>query len=80
MDWRPSQTVLILLHNRIVNISCQDAASSDLPDNSLDAVFTDPPYYGNVQYAELMDFCYVWLKRLVGQTSQSIQCCFNQEF
>ncbi len=39
---------------------------TDLPDNSLDAVFTDPPYFGNVQYAELMDFCYVWLRRLVG--------------
>lgn len=59
------------VHIRTVNISCQDAASSDLPDNSLDAVFTDPPYFGNVQYAELMDFCYVWLKRLVGHTSQA---------
>lgn len=29
---------------------------------SLDGVFTDPPYYDNVQYAELMDFCYVWLR------------------
>ncbi len=50
---------------RVVNISCQDAASCTLPDSSLDAVFTDPPYFGNVQYAELMDFCYVWLKKLV---------------
>jgi len=58
-------------HVRTVNISCQDAAISDLPDNSLDAVFTDPPYFGNVQYAELMDFCYVWLKRLIGQTSRA---------
>ncbi len=56
---------------RSINISCRDAASSDLPDNSLDAVLTDPPYFGNVQYAELMDFCYVWLKRLVGQTSRA---------
>jgi len=55
-------------HIRRVNISCQDAAISDLPDNSLDAVFTDPPYFGNVQYAELMDFCYVWLRRLAGRT------------
>jgi adenine-specific DNA methylase len=31
-----------------------------------DAVFTDPPYFGNVQYAELIDFCYVWLRKLVG--------------
>lgn len=58
-------------HIRAVNISCQEAASFDLTDNSLDAVFTDPPYFGNVQYAELMDFCYVWLKRLVGQASQA---------
>ena len=58
---------------RQVNISCRDAAAADLPDNSLDAVLTDPPYFGNVQYAELMDFCYVWLKKLVGQTSPAFQ-------
>jgi len=60
-------------HIRKVNISCRDAATSDLPDNSLDAVLTDPPYFGNVQYAELMDFCYVWLKRLVGQDFQAFK-------
>ncbi|MCD6365652.1 MAG: DUF1156 domain-containing protein, partial [Planctomycetes bacterium] len=58
-------------HVRMINISCQDAAASNLPDASLDAVFTDPPYFGNVQYAELMDFCYVWLRRLIGHTSQA---------
>jgi len=51
---------------RNVNITCRNAALSDLPDASLDAVLTDPPYFGNVQYAELMDFCYVWLRKLVG--------------
>jgi hypothetical protein len=55
---------------RIVDISCKDAAIAKLPADSLDAVFTDPPYFGNVQYAELMDFCYVWLRRLVGQDTQ----------
>jgi adenine-specific DNA methylase len=39
------------------------AEDVDLSPNSLDAVFTDPPYFANVQYAELMDFCYVWLRR-----------------
>ena len=52
---------------RVVDISCQDAASSNLPDGFLDAVFTDPPYFGNIQYAELMDFCYVWLRKVIGQ-------------
>ncbi len=36
------------------------------PDNYFDAVFTDPPYYDNINYAELSDFFYVWLKRCVG--------------
>lgn len=37
-----------------------------LKSGSLDAVFTDPPYFNNVQYAELIDFCYAWLRLLVG--------------
>ncbi len=57
--------------SRVVDISCKDAATADLKDSSLDAVFTDPPYFGNVQYAELMDFCYVWLRKLVGQNAHS---------
>lgn len=56
---------------RNVDISCRNAAGVDLPAGMLDAVFADPPYFGNVQYAELMDFCYVWLRRLVGQISDA---------
>ena len=52
---------------REVSIRCASATRSDLAPNSLDAVLTDPPYFGNVQYAELMDFCYVWLRGLVGE-------------
>lgn len=33
-----------------------------LPDKCVDAVITDPPYLGNVNYAELADFFYVWLR------------------
>lgn len=53
--------------HRIVEIHCSDSAEIEIPESSLDAVFTDPPYFGNVQYAELMDFCYVWLRRLIGE-------------
>ncbi|PKP59482.1 DNA methylase [Candidatus Atribacteria bacterium HGW-Atribacteria-1] len=42
------------------------ATSLSYPDNYFDAVFTDPPYYDNINYAELSDFFYVWLKRTVG--------------
>ncbi|MCC5898055.1 MAG: DUF1156 domain-containing protein [Phormidium sp. BM_Day4_Bin.17] len=37
-----------------------------IPDNSLDAIVTDPPYYSTIQYAELSDFFYVWQKRILG--------------
>jgi adenine-specific DNA methylase len=58
---------------RIVEIHCGDSASSELPESSIDAVFTDPPYFGNVQYAELMDFCYVWLRRLIGESVEAFK-------
>ena len=53
-----------------VAIRCTSATESDLAPGSLDAVFTDPPYFGNVQYGELMDFCYVWLRRLAGNEAE----------
>lgn len=53
-------------HARGVDIRCASATSTSLPPQSLDAVFTDPPYYGMVQYGELMHFCYVWLRKLMG--------------
>ena len=34
-----------------------------LSDASMTAVVVDPPYSDNVQYSELADFFYVWLKR-----------------
>lgn len=37
-----------------------------LEDNSVHNITVDPPYYDNVQYAELSDYFYVWLKRSVG--------------
>lgn len=51
---------------RALDIACADAAARQWQPESLDGVFSDPPYFGNVQYAELMDFCYIWLRRLVG--------------
>ncbi len=55
---------------RRVAIHCTDAAETELAEDSLDAVFTDPPYFGNVQYGELMDFCYVWLRRLADKGAE----------
>ena len=37
-----------------------------IEDGSITAVVVDPPYADNVQYGELADFFYVWLKRTQG--------------
>lgn len=38
----------------------------EIDDKSITAVVVDPPYADNVQYSELADFFYVWLKRTQG--------------
>ncbi|MFW9800535.1 MAG: hypothetical protein ACFFD9_08865, partial [Candidatus Thorarchaeota archaeon] len=50
------------------------ASSEDLgilPDNCVDAVVTDPPYYDNIMYSELSEFFYVWLQKIVPDSFQT---------
>jgi putative DNA methylase len=42
------------------------ATAIPLPDQSVAYVVTDPPYYDAIAYADLSSFCYVWLKRMLG--------------
>jgi len=48
--------------------SAADAARHPLPDDAVKMLFTDPPYYNAVPYADLSDFFYVWLKRALAAT------------
>lgn len=52
---------------RLVDIRCGSATEMALDPESVHAVFTDPPYFGMVQYGELMHFLYVWLRKLMGK-------------
>jgi len=45
---------------------CQSSHQIPLPNGSVDIVITDPPFGGNVQYAELTNFWVVWLKEILG--------------
>ena len=56
--------------SRKVTIRCATSTEAEIAPGSLDAVFTDPPYFGNVQYGELMDFCYAWLRNLVSHDAE----------
>jgi adenine-specific DNA methylase len=55
----PDETVA---EERVAGLHCQTAERLDQPDESVDYVITDPPYYDNVQYSELSDYFYVWLR------------------
>ncbi|HEX8174056.1 MAG TPA: DNA methyltransferase [Pyrinomonadaceae bacterium] len=44
-----------------------DGAELPIPDKSVDAVITDPPYFDFVHYSELSDFFYAWLAPVLKQ-------------
>lgn len=52
-----------------VYLSCGDSAKTDLPDQSVDLVITDPPFFDNVHYSQLADFFYVWLRQILDGNS-----------
>ncbi len=58
---------------REARIAAMPATEIPLHPQSLDGVFTDPPYFDNVQYAELMDFCYAWLRQALGDELECFQ-------
>lgn len=49
-----------LLPERAISISCGDSADTGLPDQTVDIIVTDPPFFDNVHYSELADFFYAW--------------------
>jgi len=64
-----------------------NSASGDISqfsDKYLNITVTDPPYYDSIAYADLSDFFYIWLKRMIGnlypfcfsipQTPKSEEC------
>ena len=42
-----------------------DSTACPLPSDATSAFITDPPYYNAVPYADLSDFFYVWLRRIL---------------
>jgi len=47
-------------------VYCGTATKIPLKNKSVPCIVVDPPYAENVMYAEVSDFFYVWLKRLIG--------------
>ncbi len=50
-----------------VYLSAGDSSNTDLANESVDLIITDPPFFDNVHYSQLADFFYVWLRQMLGQ-------------
>ena len=55
-----------------VEVRQQSSCHVDLPDHSVDYVFTDPPFGGNIPYAEVNFVNEAWLGRYTQRTDEAI--------
>jgi DNA modification methylase len=53
-------------------ISCHSATSEYLPENSVDYIFIDPPFGGNIMYSEMNCVWESWLHVRTDNTSEAI--------
>lgn len=56
-------------------ISCGSATQLPIPDNSIDYIFTDPPFGSNLNYSELS---YIWESWLKVRTNQEPEAIVNK--
>lgn len=54
--------------------STGSATELGIPENSLDYIFLDPPFGGNLMYSELNFLWESWLKIFTNQKQEAIQC------
>jgi putative DNA methylase len=66
MDWLTRYLSRESRIPQVGSVHLGSAAALPFPDKHFDAVVIDPPYADNVPYADLADFFYVWLRRVVG--------------
>lgn len=55
-----------------VRVVCGDSATLDIPDKSVDYVFTDPPFGGYIPYSEINFLNEIWLDRLTEREREII--------
>lgn len=58
------------------NLECKSALQVNY-DGNFDLVLTDPPYYDAIPYSDLMDYFYVWLKRNIGDLTETMGNVFS---
>lgn len=52
-------------------------SATQVQQSGIDVIVTDPPYYDAIPYSDLMDFFYVWLRRMVFDLTSENQSIFE---
>lgn len=65
--------------DRNIYLSFGDSSNTDLPDESVDLIITDPPFFDNVHYSELADFFYVWQEFFFSNEPPDESCTSRNE-
>jgi adenine-specific DNA methylase len=59
--------------DRVRNLQCKTSERIEESSESVDFIITDPPYYDNVQYSELSDYFYVWLRECLQEDYEEFE-------
>lgn len=63
---------MVQSQDKLVEVRNASCLELDLPDESVDYVFTDPPFGGNIPYAEVNFINEAWLGQLTDATEEAI--------
>jgi len=69
LGYEISTTFAEFSNDKRVYLSCGDSSCTDIADESVDAIVTDPPFFDNVHYSQLADFFHVWQRHILGAKS-----------
>ncbi len=63
---------LMWRQNNTVTVHCASSLKVDLPDSSVDYIFTDPPFGNNIQYSEVNFISEAWLGKRTDASEEAI--------
>lgn len=78
LEWLQISLVNVLKahsHSPLPSVRIQSASTAG---GEIDAIVTDPPYYDAIPYSDLMDFFYVWIRRILNGLSPELDSAFKE--
>ena len=77
LDWVSRCVAHTLESAHLAEPTHVEATSAVRVSGKYDVILTDPPYYDAIPYSDLMDFFYIWLKRVTWGLSAEFDSVFS---